>query len=130
MGIASIYEPFIPLLIRTLVKPLHISLCIIHIRSFFLRCQGKCGPGCGDIDCGAWARDCLRHDICSWYVRTIMNEYELTLFLGFSPLKMVQMTQIAETLIGWLMMIIFPIEFAMVLGATICLSVLDNKLYQ
>jgi len=30
-------------------------------------CMGKCGAGCGDIDCGAWARDCMRHDICSWY---------------------------------------------------------------
>jgi len=30
-------------------------------------CQGKCGPGCGNINCGSWARDCLRHDVCSWY---------------------------------------------------------------
>eukprot|EP00026_Physarum_polycephalum_P014773 Phypoly_transcript_15326.p1 GENE.Phypoly_transcript_15326~~Phypoly_transcript_15326.p1 ORF type:complete len:235 (+),score=20.97 Phypoly_transcript_15326:112-816(+) len=30
-------------------------------------CQGKCGAGCGNINCGAWARDCLRHDVCSWY---------------------------------------------------------------
>jgi len=30
-------------------------------------CQGKCGAGCGNVDCGAWARDCLRHDACSWF---------------------------------------------------------------
>jgi len=30
-------------------------------------CMGKCGPGCGSINCGAWARDCLRHDVCSWF---------------------------------------------------------------
>jgi len=30
-------------------------------------CMGKCGGGCGNINCGAWARDCLRHDICSWF---------------------------------------------------------------
>jgi len=35
-------------------------------------CQGQCGAGCIN-GCGlfslggAWARNCLRHDICSWY---------------------------------------------------------------
>jgi len=30
-------------------------------------CMGKCGAGCGGINCGAWARDCMRHDVCSWF---------------------------------------------------------------
>eukprot|EP00493_Phyllostaurus_siculus_P011548 UN11710 len=29
-------------------------------------CLGKCGPGCTDGQAN-WARDCLKHDVCSWY---------------------------------------------------------------
>jgi len=29
-------------------------------------CQGRCGGGCSDGDAN-WARDCLKHDVCSWY---------------------------------------------------------------
>ena len=32
-------------------------------------CQGRCGRGCGSLFtlCSNWGRDCLRHDVCSWY---------------------------------------------------------------
>jgi len=30
-------------------------------------CQGRCGPGCGSWTCSNWGRDCLKHDVCSWY---------------------------------------------------------------
>ena len=29
-------------------------------------CQGRCGAGC-DNGNSNWARDCLKHDVCSWY---------------------------------------------------------------
>jgi len=29
-------------------------------------CLGKCGPGCTNGKAN-WARDCLKHDVCSWY---------------------------------------------------------------
>merc|ERR1712083_250393 len=34
-------------------------------------CMGQCGGGCEEDDwwrvCSNWARDCLKHDVCSWY---------------------------------------------------------------
>ena len=32
-------------------------------------CQGLCGPGCEGAAavCSNWGRDCLKHDVCSWY---------------------------------------------------------------
>lgn len=31
-------------------------------------CQGRCGGGCGKSwAVSNWARDCLKHDVCSWY---------------------------------------------------------------
>ena len=30
-------------------------------------CQGRCGPNCGTWACSNWGRDCLKHDVCSWY---------------------------------------------------------------
>jgi len=34
-------------------------------------CQGQCGPscisGCNILTVGSWSRNCLRHDVCSWY---------------------------------------------------------------
>eukprot|EP00455_Lapot_gusevi_P026694 TRINITY_DN2815_c0_g1_i1.p2 TRINITY_DN2815_c0_g1~~TRINITY_DN2815_c0_g1_i1.p2 ORF type:complete len:184 (-),score=43.36 TRINITY_DN2815_c0_g1_i1:91-642(-) len=31
-------------------------------------CQGRCGPSCGSkTTCSNWAKDCLKHDVCSWY---------------------------------------------------------------
>ena len=29
-------------------------------------CQGRCGGGCSNGNSN-WARDCLKHDVCSWY---------------------------------------------------------------
>ena len=29
-------------------------------------CQGRCGAGCSSGNSN-WARDCLKHDVCSWY---------------------------------------------------------------
>lgn len=29
-------------------------------------CQGRCGAGCSNGEAN-WARDCLKHDACSWY---------------------------------------------------------------
>eukprot|EP00455_Lapot_gusevi_P048001 TRINITY_DN6584_c0_g2_i1.p1 TRINITY_DN6584_c0_g2~~TRINITY_DN6584_c0_g2_i1.p1 ORF type:complete len:190 (+),score=26.80 TRINITY_DN6584_c0_g2_i1:111-680(+) len=32
-------------------------------------CQGRCGPSCGTplSVCSNWSRDCLKHDVCSWF---------------------------------------------------------------
>jgi hypothetical protein len=30
-------------------------------------CMGRCGPGCGTWACSNWGRDCLKHDVCSFY---------------------------------------------------------------
>ena len=32
-------------------------------------CMGRCGGGCGGGwgQCSNWARDCLKHDVCSWF---------------------------------------------------------------
>ena len=31
-------------------------------------CNGRCGPGCGSWTCSNWARTCLKHDACGWYM--------------------------------------------------------------
>ena len=30
-------------------------------------CLGRCGPNCGSWACSNWGRDCLKHDVCSYF---------------------------------------------------------------
>jgi len=38
-------------------------------------CQGRCGEGCGYSTCSNWGRDCLKHDVCSWYFGSSSDDY-------------------------------------------------------
>ena len=31
-------------------------------------CMGRCGAGCGSWTCSNWGRDCMKHDVCGWYL--------------------------------------------------------------
>ena len=31
-------------------------------------CMGRCGAGCGSWTCSNWGRDCLKHDVCGWFL--------------------------------------------------------------
>eukprot|EP00484_Ammonia_sp_Unknown_P019086 CAMPEP_0197033018 /NCGR_PEP_ID=MMETSP1384-20130603/11540_1 /TAXON_ID=29189 /ORGANISM="Ammonia sp." /LENGTH=175 /DNA_ID=CAMNT_0042462759 /DNA_START=21 /DNA_END=545 /DNA_ORIENTATION=+ len=36
-------------------------------------CMGRCGPNCGSWACSNWGRDCMKHDVCSYFFSATGN---------------------------------------------------------